>query len=60
MPSRHVLVNREPWHSMDMHQFPIDNYVVYFLIDEENKTVTIARVFYSSQDVRSIIRLNKQ
>lgn len=57
MPSRHVLVNWEPWHSMNMHQFTIDHYIVYYLIDDENKTVTVARVFYSSQDIMS---LNKQ
>ncbi|EOS71558.1 hypothetical protein C818_00361 [Lachnospiraceae bacterium MD308] len=25
MPARYALVGWEPWHSMKMHQFPVDN-----------------------------------
>lgn len=31
MPARYALVEWEPWHSMGMHQLPVDNFMVYYL-----------------------------
>lgn len=28
MPTRYALVEWEPWHSMKMHQFPVDNFIL--------------------------------
>lgn len=59
MPTRYVLVEWEPWHSMKMHQFPVDNFIVYYLVDEKKKAVTVARVFYRSRDIEEIINKNR-
>lgn len=59
MPTRYALVELEPWHSMKMHQFPVDNFIVYYLVDEKKKAVTIARVFYRSRDIEEIINKNR-
>ena len=32
MPARYALVDWEPWHSMKMHQLPVDNFIVYYLV----------------------------
>ena len=29
----------EPWHSMKMHQLPVDNFIVYYLVDDKESTV---------------------
>lgn len=45
MPARYALVEWEPWHSMKMRQLPVDNFVVYYLVDDKERTVTVARIF---------------
>ncbi|MCD7708629.1 MAG: type II toxin-antitoxin system RelE/ParE family toxin [Clostridiales bacterium] len=55
MPNRHVLVEWEPWHSAGMHQLPIDNFIAYYLVDDENGIVTVVRVFYGGRDIEGII-----
>lgn len=42
MPERYALVERGPWHSMKMHQLPVDNFIVYYLVDDEEGAVTVA------------------
>ena len=59
MPARYALVDWEPWHSMKMHQLPVDNFIVYYLIDDKERTVTVARIFYGGRDIEGIINLNK-
>lgn len=55
MPSRHVLVEWEPWHSMKMHQLPVDNFIVYYLVQDEKMSVTVVRIFYGGRDIEGII-----
>ena len=52
LPSRYALVEWEPWHSKKVHQLPVDNYIV---VKEEQKTVTVVRIFYSGQNVENIV-----
>lgn len=56
MPMRYVLVDWEPWKSMQMHKVPVDNFVVYYTVDTESLTVTVIRIFYCGQDVENIIK----
>lgn len=60
MPSRHVNVEWEPWKSMGMHQVPVDNYVVYYLVNDGEHIVSIIRIFYRGRDVEGIISDNYQ
>ena len=60
MPARYTLVEWEPWHSMKMHQLPVDNFIVYYLVDDEERAVTVARIFYGGRDIEGIINSNKQ
>ena len=59
MPARYALVDWEPWHSMKMHQLPVDNFIVYYLVDDKERTVTVARIFYGGRDIEEIINSNK-
>lgn len=59
MPARYRLVEWEPWHSMEMHQLPVDTFIVYYLIDDKEGTVTVARVFYGGRDIKGIINSNE-
>lgn len=59
MPARYMLVKWEPWHSMKMHQLPVDNFIVYYLVDDENAAVTVVRIFYGGRDIEGIINSNE-
>ncbi len=54
-PESFAIVDWEPWQSAGMHKLPIDNYVVYYLVDASILTVTIIRIFYAGRDVEGII-----
>jgi len=54
-PLRYERVSWEPWHSMNVRKLPIDNFVVYYSVDEIVKEVTILRIFYGGQNVEQII-----
>lgn len=56
MPSCHALVEWEPWHSMNMHQLLVDNYIVYYLVDENKKEVDVVRIFYSGRNIEESVK----
>lgn len=56
MPMRYSLVDWEPWKSMQMHKVPVDNYVVYYTINDDTLEVNIIRIFYAGQDVENITK----
>lgn len=55
-PERYTAVNWEPWSSMGMRKFPVNNYVVYYNLNKEGHVVTIIRIFYGGRDIEGIIR----
>lgn len=55
MPARYEVVEWEPWYSMEMHQLPVNNFIVYYLVEDEAKIVTVVRIFYSGRDIEGII-----
>ena len=55
MPSRYITVEWEPWKSMRMHQVPVDNFVVYYVVNDDSRTVTVIRIFYGGGDIEDII-----
>ena len=55
-PERHTIVEWEPWASMGMHFLPVDNYIVYYLLDNNERKVSIVRIFYSGRDVEHLIQ----
>lgn len=52
MPMRYALVEDEPWKSRNMHKVPVDNYVVYYTVNEEIFEVMVIRIFYSGCDLK--------
>lgn len=51
LPSRHELVGWEPWKSMGMHKFPVDNFVIFYTVHEAEMKVDINRIFYGGRDI---------
>ena len=56
MPERHESVDWEPWSSIGMHKLPVDNYIVFYLVDNVKRTVTVIRVLYGGRDIEEIIQ----
>lgn len=54
-PQKHQEVSWEPWSSMGMKYVPVDNYVVYYLVNDDSRLVTIVRIFYGGRNVEDII-----
>lgn len=55
-PEGHSAIKWEPWASIGMRYLPVDNYIVYYLVDNTEKRVSIVRIFYGGRDVEHIIQ----
>lgn len=55
MPMRYPLVGWEPWCSKGIRRVLIDNYTVFYQVDENETTVTIIRIFYSGRNIENIV-----
>lgn len=54
-PARNKKVAWEPWHSIGMRQLPVDNFIAFYTIDDNQSAVKIVRIFYGKRDVQSLI-----
>ena len=51
MPKRFRLYDREPWKSRGLRVVPVDNYIVFYIPNDEKKVVTVIRIMYSGRDI---------
>ena len=51
MPDRPRVFDREPWRSRGLRILPTDNFVILYLTDARNLTVTVIRVMYGGRDI---------
>lgn len=56
MPDRYATVEWEPWHAMGMRRLPVERFVVYYLVDHQEETVTVVRVLYGGRDVAGMVQ----
>ncbi len=54
-PGKYAKVEWAPWSDMDMRRISVDNYLVFYLVNNEKSEVTIVRVFYGGRDIPSHI-----
>ena len=57
MPERFGVFKQEPWNSRNLRVMPVDNYLVFYIPNRENKTVTVIRVMYGGRDVSAQLDL---
>ena len=50
LPARYKSVDDEPWHSRGVRRIIVNNFFVYYRIDEEHKRVYILNVIYARRD----------
>ena len=45
---------------MGMHKVPVNNFVVYYIVNDDSCTVTVIRIFYSGQDAVNIVNAENE
>ena len=57
MPERFGKYKSEPWRSRNLRVMPVDNYLVFYIPDHNNQTVTVIRVMYGGRDTNAQLNL---
>ncbi len=60
MPSRYAIVDWEPWMRMEMQRVPVENFIVYYAVNNSSLTVTLIRIFYGGRDVENIVNAERK
>lgn len=56
LPERFAILDYEPWASMNLHKLPVNNYIVFYLVNKEAGTVKIVRIFYGGRDINNVLQ----
>lgn len=51
MPERFRVYEKEPWRSRNLRIMPMDNFLFFYIPDNEDNVVTVIRVLYGGRDV---------
>lgn len=55
MPQRYRLCDYEKWSKKGVRFLTVDNYIVFYLPDETEKSVTVIRIMYGGRDINNIL-----
>ena len=56
MPERYALVQWEPWYDMGLRKMTVNNFVVFYLVEKEERTVTVIRILYGGMDIDAVFQ----
>lgn len=56
LPLRYPLVDEEPWRTEGIRKMTVDNFIVYYWVNEETSVVWITAVVYGKRDQLSALR----
>ena len=59
MPERYHLYDKEPWRERNLRIMPVDNYLVFYIPQDDDKTVTVIRVMYGRRDIDAQLKQTK-
>ena len=45
---------------MGMYKVPVDNFVIYYTVHDDSRTVTVIRIFYGGRDVANIVNAENE
>lgn len=51
MPERFREFEKEPWRSRGLRQMTVDNFIVFYIPETEDKTVNVIRIMYGGRDI---------
>ena len=52
MPERNPLYKEKPWHSRGVRFLPVNNYLIFYIMDHSADMVSIARIMYGGRDIQ--------
>lgn len=55
MPGRCKIIDEEPYKAMKLRRLIVDNYSIFYIVNDEMLTVHIIRVLYNHRDWQNII-----
>ena len=55
MPLRYRLCDYKKWSEQGVRFLTVDNYIVFYLPDEADKSVSVVRIMYGGRDINSIL-----
>ena len=50
MPERFRQYEREPWRSRNLRVMPVNNYIVFYTVDNQKQVVTVIRIMHGRMD----------
>ena len=50
-PKRFKLNHDEPWHDQELRVMPVNNFIIFYICENQNQIVTILRILYSGRDI---------
>ena len=52
LPMRRPIYAEEPWKTRNTRFITVDNYIVFYTIDESSSTVNVLRIIYAGRDMK--------
>ena len=51
MPERYRRYEKEPWRTRGLRLMPVDNYVVFYIPNDERRVVNVVRIIYGGRNI---------
>lgn len=55
-PKKYKIIQDEPFYSLKIHRFVVNNFYIYYRIDEEEKIVYILNVIYNKRNQLKVLK----
>ncbi len=55
-PKRYPVMREEPWNREGVRKVSVDNYMMYYVVDEDTKTVWVTAVIYGRRNQLAALR----
>ncbi len=55
LPYRFSLYKSEKWKEKGLRYFPVDNYLIFYYVEDKNGQVVVLRVMYKGRNVKNIL-----
>ena len=55
MPTRYAMVADEHLAAQGIRKLPVENYIVFYVVSEQDKTVTVIRILYGRRDWEQLL-----
>ncbi|MBQ7340508.1 MAG: type II toxin-antitoxin system RelE/ParE family toxin [Clostridia bacterium] len=56
MPERYSLYEKEPWHTRGLRKVSVDNFIVFYYVNNNSSEVVIFHVFYGGRNITELMK----